>query len=145
MSYHTLNCCFLHFGAALDQFDGHKRCIDRNRVPRSSSAVDAGISTSSAVDLPLCFDDGTPGRAWWWWMFAVYSFYGLHAIGMLYTALLPLRYGDVGYRIFETMTYRRRLMAVTTLWAVSACFMYVLNTVRSIVGFVRTTAVRKRS
>ena len=112
----------VHSGAPRDQVDGDKRCTDSNGVPRTSSAVDAGISTSSAVDLPRCFDDDTPGRVWWWWVFSVYVFYGLHAFGMLYTACLPLRYGDEGYRLFETMTYRRRLMAVTTLWGVSACF-----------------------
>lgn len=63
----------------------------------------------------------TGGRVWWWWWWAV-SFvvlFGRSALALLYTARLPLRYGTEGHRLYETMSYKRRLLAGSTLWVVS--------------------------
>ena len=74
------------------------------------------------VGLPRCADDdpSTPSRTrWWWFLVSEALWYGSTLVMAFYTATLPLRYGDEGHRIFETMTYGRRLAAVASLWGVS--------------------------
>lgn len=104
-------------------------CTDSTGVAWSSADVEAEMIESGGAYLPRCADDdaSTPGRSrWWWFLFAEALWYGSTLVMAFYIATLPLQYGDEGHRMFEAMTYGRRVAAVLTLWGVSAFFLPTL-------------------
>eukprot|EP00904_Undaria_pinnatifida_P003244 jgi/Undpi1/12920/HiC_scaffold_7.g02586.m1 len=98
--------------------------MDSSGQARTSAAADAAISNTPTANLPLCPNDGSEtsfaSRVW----FALVWFIRLctvsHCVGLLYSATLPLKYGEEGHRMYETMPYHRRLMAVTSLFMFGA-------------------------
>eukprot|EP00904_Undaria_pinnatifida_P003242 jgi/Undpi1/12919/HiC_scaffold_7.g02585.m1 len=106
------------------QLDDIMVCMDSSGQARTSAAADAAISNTPTANLPLCPNDGSEtsfaSRVW----FALVWFIRLctvsHCVGLLYSATLPLKYGEEGHRMYETMPYHRRLMAVTSLFMFGA-------------------------
>eukprot|EP00904_Undaria_pinnatifida_P000570 jgi/Undpi1/10513/HiC_scaffold_29.g12963.m1 len=100
---------------------GSMTCIDSAGRVRSSAAADADIIDDAGVGFPPCIHvEMTIGsRLWRCFVWFVRLFYGCNGYGLFSTAFLPLKYGEEGYRLYETMSYRRRLVAVTTYWVIS--------------------------
>lgn len=114
---------------AVDALELSKLPVLRDIISEQTSAGDRKTAVIAAPCHPgwpwlTVIVQATIAVAGWPWVTVMMpaAFAIVHILAFLYTATLPLRYGDDGVAPHETLSYRRRLLAVSTLWLVSCYF-----------------------